>query len=493
MTSYDDVLQRANAAFLSGKTRNLEFRRKQLEGLWKMYEECENEMIECLAKDLRRSRQEAMLLEIEVMRNELKGLMVNLKEWSEPEKPDKAFVNALDGVYIFNDPYGVVLVLGAWNYPLQLTLVPVAAAIGAGNCVIIKPSEISPHCAKFMAEKIPKYLDNDCYQVVLGGVPETTELLKHKFDYIFYTGSTKVGQVIHAAANKHLTPVTLELGGKSPVYLDGSVDMEVAAKRILWGKFINVGQTCIAPDYIICSKEVEGKFLEEAKKILLEWYGDDPQRSPDLCRVVSQNHFNRLSALMKAGTIAIGGRTDIDERYIEPTLLVDVKDTDLVMQEEIFGPILPIYNVNNAYDAIEFIKLRPKPLVLYVFTTDAAIQDLFIQQTSSGAMCINDTVMQYAVDGLPFGGVGMSGIGRYHGKYSFETFVHKKACLARTYNVIGEKLASGRYPPYSDQKTTWIAFLMRKRHCPIPTKYLPHILMFVFGILATLGYQRFSQ
>lgn len=368
MSAYDDVLQRANAAFQSGKTRPLAFRRRQLEALWKLYEDLENEMIECLAKDLRRGRQEAMLLEIEVLRNDLKGLLANLKEWSEPEQPSKALVNALDGVYIFNDPYGVVLVLGSWNYPLQLTLAPVAAAIGAGNCVIIKPSEISSNCAKFMAEMIPKYLDNDCYQVVMGGVAESTELLKHKFDYIFYTGSSRVGQVIHAAANKHLTPVTLELGGKSPVYLDNTVDFETATKRILWGKFINVGQTCIAPDYIICTKEVEVKFLEQAKKILQEWYGDEPQRSPDLCRIINQNHFNRIQGLMKAGNIAIGGRVDVEERYIEPTILVDVKDTDLVMKEEIFGPLLPIYNVNNAYDAIEFIKARPKPLVLYVFT-----------------------------------------------------------------------------------------------------------------------------
>lgn len=292
MASYDDVMTTANAAFLSGKTRSVSFRQKQLEALLRMYEENENEMVDALAKDLRRSRQEAITCEIGLMVNELRELITNLRKWAAPEKPDKSFVNILDDVYVFNDPYGVVLVLGAWNYPLQLTLIPVAAAIGGGNCVIIKPSEISPNCAKFMADKIPMYLDQECYQVVLGGVTETTELLKHKFDYIFYTGSTKVGQIIHAAANKHLTPVTLELGGKSPVYIDNTVDFEISVKRILWGKFINCGQTCIAPDYILCSKDVEAKVLEYAKKILGEWYGDDPKRSPDLCRIISQNHFS---------------------------------------------------------------------------------------------------------------------------------------------------------------------------------------------------------
>lgn len=262
MVNYDDEMQKANAAFMSGKTRSLKFREKQLLALQQMYEENETEMLQALEKDLRKHKQEAMLCEIEIMKNELKGLIFHLKEWAGPEQPDKPMVNVLDSMYIFNDPYGVVLVLGAWNYPLQLTMVPVAAAIAAGNCVIIKPSEMATHSAKFMADYLPKYLDTDCYQVICGGVPETTELLKHKFDYIFYTGSTKVGQIIHQAANKHLTPCTLELGGKSPCYIDSTADMDISAKRILWGKFINVGQTCIAPDYILCTKEVEEKFLE---------------------------------------------------------------------------------------------------------------------------------------------------------------------------------------------------------------------------------------
>lgn len=493
MANYDDVMQRANTAFMSGRTRNVAFRKKQLTALQRMYEEQESEMLQALAADLRKSKHESMLCEIEILKNELIGLLHNLDEWTSPEKPDKPLVNALDDVYVFNDPYGVVLVLGAWNYPIQLTLVPVAAAIAAGNCVIIKPSEIAKNATRFMAETLPKYLDNDCYQVVCGGIPETTELLKHKFDYIFYTGSTRVGQIIHQAANKHLTPCTLELGGKSPCYIDNTADIEISTRRILWGKFINVGQTCIAPDYILCTKEMEEKFLAAAKKVMGEWYGDDLKASPDLCRIINQNNFNRLLGFMKSGQVALGGKSDLNELYIEPTILSNVQITDPVMQEEIFGPILPIININNAYDAIEFVKTRPKALVMYVFTTEASIQDLFITQTSSGAMCINDTVMQYCVDGLPFGGVGLSGMGKYHGKYSFDTFVHKKACLVKGFNCLGETLASGRYPPYSERKLWFTSQLMKKRTCPFPTKYFSHVMIFVFGIFATLMFRKYMD
>lgn len=256
-----------------------------------MYEECDAEMEQALKEDLGRHRQEAQLLEIEYLKNDLKNTLMHLDEWVKPEEPKKTIVNIMDKVRIYKDPFGVVLVMGAWNYPLQLTLLPVAGAIAAGNCVVIKPSEVSVACAKLIAEKLPKYLDNECYPVVVGGVKETTELLKEKFDYIFYTGSGRVGKIVYAAATENLTPVTLELGGKSPCYLDNTCDITTSTKRILWGKLINVGQTCIAPDYLICTKEVEKKFIEEAKKVLKEWYGNDSQTSPDLCRIVNKNHF----------------------------------------------------------------------------------------------------------------------------------------------------------------------------------------------------------
>lgn len=284
-------MQRSHAAFASGKTRNVDFRMKQLKQLKKMYEENQIEMENALAADLRKHKQEAVVFEIEFLKNDLINTTMNLKEWTQPEEPSKAFINAMDEVKIYKDPFGVVLIMGAWNYPLQLTLLPAQSAIAAGNVVIIKPSEVAPHCAKFMADTIPKYLDNDCYQVICGGIPETTELLKHKFDYIFYTGSTSVGKIVHAAANKHLTPVTLELGGKSPCYIDNTADIEIAARRVLWGKVINSGQTCIAPDYILCTKETQTKFVSEAKKVLTEWYGENKQDSPDLCRIINQRNY----------------------------------------------------------------------------------------------------------------------------------------------------------------------------------------------------------
>ncbi|XP_022230976.2 aldehyde dehydrogenase, dimeric NADP-preferring isoform X3 [Drosophila obscura] len=485
MANFDDTLQRARLAFASGKTRNVNFRRKQLENLLRCYEENECDIISALEADLRRPKQESLIVETEFMKNDIKHILYHLSDWVKAEKPSKSIINIMDDVQIYNDPFGVVLVIGAWNYPLQLLLVPVASAIAAGNCVVIKPSEIAGSCAKFIAEVIPKYLDNDCYPVVCGGPSETAELLKQRFDYIFYTGSTRVGKIIHASANKHLTPTTLELGGKSPCYIDKSVELRTAVKRILWGKLINCGQTCIAPDYILCSKEMQDKFVAEAKDVLKEWYGENIQSSPDLSRVINSGNFQRLLGLMKSGRVAVGGKYDAGERYIEPTILVDVKPNDPIMEEEIFGPILPIYTVESAYDAIKFINARESPLVLYIFTSETEVQNLFVNGTQSGGLCVNDTIMHYAVDVLPFGGVGMSGMGSYHGKYGFDTFTHKKSCLGKDLSAIGEKLASARYPPYSDRKGSFLSFLLRKRR-PLPNFYLTHVLAVGLGVGLTV-------
>ncbi|XP_058987143.1 aldehyde dehydrogenase, dimeric NADP-preferring isoform X2 [Musca domestica] len=492
MTNYDDILQRCRTAFANGKTRDLSFRKKQLENLLRMYEEHENDMINALDADLRRPKQESLVVETEFLKNDVKNILYNIDDWVKPELPPKSMVNLMDDVQIYKDPYGVVLVIGAWNYPLQLLLVPVASAIAAGNCVVIKPSEVAANCAKFIQETLPKYLDNECYPIVCGGPQETTELLKQRFDYIFYTGSTRVGQIIHAAANKYLTPCTLELGGKSPCYIDKSVELKTAVKRILWGKLINCGQTCIAPDYVLCSKEIEVEFIKEAKEILKEWYGDNIKDSPDLSRIINKTNFDRLLGLMKHGKIAVGGSYNANELYIEPTIIVDVKAEDPVMQSEIFGPILPIYNVESAYDAIKFINSRESPLAMYVFTTEPEIQNLFIHSTRAGGMLLNDTIMHYAVDTLPFGGVGFSGMGSYHGQYTFDTFVHKKSCLGKNLKALGEKLSSGRYPPYSERKASILNFLLRKRR-PLPNLYLSHILVFGLGVGLTFLVNHYMQ
>ncbi|XP_068620032.1 aldehyde dehydrogenase, dimeric NADP-preferring isoform X2 [Battus philenor] len=483
-----EIVEKARETYNSGVTRPIEWRRQQLQNLMRMYTENTNAMVAALAKDLRRCKMEAMLLETEYLINDLKNTLNNLDEWSQPERPSKGMVNILDEVVIYNDPYGVVLVIGAWNYPLQLLLLPMAGAIAAGNVVIIKPSELSEACAKFVAEMVPKYLDNDAVKVVEGGADVATELLKQRFDYIFYTGGTNVGKLVYAAATKHLTPVTLELGGKSPVYIDSTADIAITAKRVLWGKFINAGQTCIAPDYVLCSKEVQDKFVDAARDVLKEWYGEVPQKSPDLCRIINSRHFSRLQALLDASKdkVAIGGSSDPNDRFIEPTVLANVKDTDKIMEDEIFGPILPIVPVENAYEAIKFINAREHPLVLYVFSKQGNIHTLFNEQTRSGSVCINDTIMFYGVDTLPFGGVGNSGLGAYHGKASFDTFTHKKSCLIKNFNGLGEKIASARYPPYSDKKLKTITMLMAKRTLP-SFKFLPYLLTFALGAGVSYG------
>ncbi|KAK0177982.1 hypothetical protein PV328_001972 [Microctonus aethiopoides] len=443
VANYADLVQRTRDAFASGKTRPLKWRIQQLKQLQKMLEENAEQFHTALKSDLRRSKFENTVLEINYTLNEIAVMLRNIKEWSAVEKPTKAIVNILDSPEIHKDPYGVVLVLGAWNYPLQLTLAPAIGAIAAGNCVIMKPSEVAPATAEVLERLIPKYLDTECYHLLTGGVKETTELLKQKYDYIFYTGSGNVGKIVRDAANKFLTPVTLELGGKSPVYIDNTINLEMAVKRIIWGKFINAGQTCIAPDYLLCTKEISDGFIEIARKILEEWYGQNPKDSPDLCRIINQKNFQRLTNFLSGnGKVAIGGDFDAQEKYISPTILVDVKPNDPIMKEEIFGPILPIIIVSNAYEAIKFINDGDTPLAMYIFTKDRGVRDLFINQTRSGAMCFNDTIMQYAVDDLPFGGVGGSGMGAYHGRLTFDTFVHKKAVLVRDASYFGEVLAS---------------------------------------------------
>ncbi|XP_031333363.1 aldehyde dehydrogenase family 3 member B1-like isoform X2 [Photinus pyralis] len=486
------MVESARAAFQTGATKDVNFRMKQLKQLLRMYEENNTRIVEALASDLRKSRQEVEVIEIELLVHDLKNTIDSLHEWVKPERPPRSFANWLDKTYLFNEPYGVVLVIGAWNYPLLLTLLPLAGAIAAGNCVIIKPSEVTPASAKFMQEAIPKYLDNECYQVYTGGPSETTELLQEKFDYIFFTGSTHVGRLIHAAANKHLTPVTLELGGKSPVYIDNTADIDVVAHRVVWGKWINAGQTCIAPDYILCNKEVEAKFLKAADNVLKKFYKTNPKDSPDLCRIVNDKNFQRLSGFLKGANIALGGETDAKERFIGLTVLVDVKDNDPVMEEEIFGPILPIVNVTNAYDALNYINKRDKPLAMYIFSNNKRDVRLFLDNTSSGGVCVNDTAMHFTVCALPFGGVGASGMGRYHGKYTFDTFSHKKSCLYKSLGGVGEKLASGRYPPYSQSKTSALRMLLKYRK-GISLRYLPHLTMFVLGLIASCGFKYFAN
>ncbi|XP_050433409.1 aldehyde dehydrogenase, dimeric NADP-preferring isoform X1 [Adelges cooleyi] len=493
MADFGDIVEKARTAFNSNQTKSLHLRKHNLRQLLKLLNENGSDFEVALASDLRKSKQEAVIFEIDFLKNEILNALDSLDSWIKIEHPDKPLINFLDDVLIHKDPYGVVLVIGAWNYPLQLTLLPVIGAIAAGNSVVIKPSEIAPATAKLIAELVPKYISRDAFPVVLGGVDETTQLLKQRFDYIFYTGSTAVGKIVRQAANEFLTPVTLELGGKSPLYIDGTANMDIAVKRIMWGKCINAGQTCIAPDYILCTKEVQTKFVAKVKDTLKAWYTENVKNSPDLCRIVSEKHYKRLVELMNtSGTIAIGGGHDQKELYIEPTVLVDVKPTDPIMKEEIFGPILPIMIVDNAYDAINYINSRSKPLTLYCFSSDQEMQNLLMRQTSSGSFVVNDTCSHYAVENLPFGGVGLSGMGAYHGKNSFDTFTHRKSVLVKDFNIIGESCSSAKYPPYSDKKLSMISFLMRKKP-HLNFKFVPYLLVFGLGICATFAFKHLNK
>lgn len=485
MTKYEQIVESTREVFLSAKTRDVEFRKKQLKALMRMYNENEEALCKCLAKDLRKPKQEAVLLELNLLKDDLRHILARLDDWTKPESIPANLVTIFDKPLIYHDPYGVILIMGAWNYPVQLTLLPLSGAIAAGNCVIIKPSEVSPSTAETIAELIPKYLDNECYRVVCGGVEETTELLKQRFDYIFYTGSPHVGRIVREAANKYLTPTTLELGGKSPLYIDDSVDMDIAVRRIMWGKFINAGQTCIAPDYVLCTKEVQEKFVKKAAEVLKEWYGENPKSSPDLCRIVTEKQVSRLQEYLKDGKIVIGGDVDINEKWISPTIMVDAAPDSKLMTEEIFGPILPILNINSAYEAIKFINAREHPLCAYIFTSDVKIREMFVQVIRTGSMCINDCVVHFSIHDLPFGGVGNSGMGSYHGKASYDTFTHRKSCLIRNYNKIADFIGKKRYPPYSESNMTFLSKMLREQAFP-GLKYLPYLLTFGMGVASVL-------
>ncbi|XP_028134570.2 aldehyde dehydrogenase, dimeric NADP-preferring isoform X2 [Diabrotica virgifera virgifera] len=472
--------------FKSGKTLSISFRKKQLKGLLDFLTNEEEIICKALYDDLRKPRQECLIGEIEIVKAEIKTTLKNLDSWAKPHKVKASVVNFFDDLLIASDPYGVVLVIGAWNYPIFVLFQPVVGAIAAGNCVVIKPSEVAQATSNLIAKYLPKYIDTNCYPVYTGGPKETSELLEQRFDYIFYTGSTEVGKIVHKAASKYLTPTTLELGGKNPVYVDKSANLKATAKRILWGKFQNCGQICISPDYILCTPEVQVKLLGFMEDVIKEFFNGSVKTSKDYARIINSRHFDRLVGLLKNQNIAIGGHLDADERYISPTILVDVHPEDPVMQEEIFGPILPFINIKDEEEAINFINSREKPLALYVFTTKSKVKKTFMERTSSGAMVVNDTVMHIITEGLPFGGVGYSGMGSYKGKKTFDTFSHQKSVLSKSFNVIADKIESVRYPPNTNFTTSFLKGVL-KYNTTIPTQLLAYVFSFALGVAVTVS------
>jgi aldehyde dehydrogenase (NAD+) len=359
--------------------------------------------------------------------------------------------------YVLREPLGVALVIAPWNYPLQLLLLPMAAAIAAGNCVVTKPSELAPATSTAVARLLPRYLDPAAVAVVEGGVPETTALLAQRFDHIFYTGNGRVGRIVLHAAAEHLTPVTLELGGKSPAIVAADADLAVAARRIAWGKFFNAGQTCVAPDHVLVHRSVHARFVTELAKAVRQFYGSDPRQSADYARIVNDQHFTRVTGLLDAGgydRIVTGGDRDAVSRYLAPTVVDGAREDSALMGEEIFGPVLPILPVDDVTAAVAHVNSGDKPLALYAFTGDQDTVDQILRDTSSGGVLINHTLLQLSVPGLPFGGVGQSGMGAYHGRWGFETFSHRRAVLHKP----AKPDLPVQYPPY----TGWKQKVLRK-------------------------------
>lgn len=453
-TSIDEIpgiVERLRSAFDSGRTRPLSWRTKQLRALRSMLVDRESELLEALRADLGKSTFEGWLSEVNYVVGEIDHTLENLSAWSRPERvPTPLVVKPARG-RVYREPLGVVLVIGPWNYPLQLVLAPMVGALAAGNCVCAKPSEVSEHTSAILADLLPKYLDRDAVTIVEGAVPETTKLLEQRFDYIFYTGNGTVGRIVMKAAAEHLTPVTLELGGKSPCIVDRSVSLDVAARRIVWGKFFNAGQTCVAPDYVLAHRSVADRVTGALTRTIQDFYGPEPKKSRDYARIINERHVERLRPLLEEGEVVCGGEVDKEERYIAPTLLRGVSPEGKIMEDEIFGPILPILEVGSVDEAIRFVNERPKPLALYLFSDDREVEKAVLRRTSSGGACVNDTVAHLGVPELPFGGVGESGMGAYHGRSSFETFSHRKSVLHKSTRLD----PSLRYPPYDETKMKW--------------------------------------
>ncbi|HAR5547985.1 TPA: aldehyde dehydrogenase [Staphylococcus aureus] len=436
----------SKAFFNTQQTKDISFRKEQLKKLSKAIKSYESDILEALYTDLGKNKVEAYATEIGITLKSIKNARKELKNWTKTKNVDTPLYLFPTKSYIKKEPYGTVLIIAPFNYPFQLVFEPLIGAIAAGNTAIIKPSELTPNVARVIKRLINETFDANYIEVIEGGIEETQTLIHLPFDYVFFTGSENVGKIVYQAASENLVPVTLEMGGKSPVIVDETANIKVASERICFGKFTNAGQTCVAPDYILVHESVKDDLITALSKTLREFYGQNIQQSPDYGRIVNLKHYHRLTSLLNSAqmNIVFGGHSDEDERYIEPTLLDHVTNDSAIMQEEIFGPILPILTYQSLDEAIAFIHQRPKPLSLYLFSEDENATQRVINELSFGGGAINDTLMHLANPKLPFGGVGASGMGRYHGKYSFDTFTHEKSYIFKS-----TRLESGVHlPPY---------------------------------------------
>ncbi|MCB0999086.1 MAG: aldehyde dehydrogenase family protein [Ilumatobacteraceae bacterium] len=452
------IVAGARSAASSGRTRTREWRVATLRTVRELVVAHEGRILAALAADFGKPEFEAWATEIGFVLSDIDHTIAQLDRWMAPEKVPTPIAFQPGSSRIEREPLGVACVIAPWNYPVQLLLLPMVAAIAAGNAVVGKPSELAPATADTMAALV-RELDDPAVALVLGGVDETTELLRQRFDHILYTGNGRVARIVMRAAAEHLTPVTLELGGKSPTIVTASADLDIAARRIAWGKFLNAGQTCIAPDYVLVERSVHDQLVERIAARIREFYGDDPKRSGDYARIVNDAHFARLERLLAGATVAVGGDRDAATRYVAPTVLTGVSVDDPVMADEIFGPILPVIAIDSLDEAIEVVNRRDKPLALYSFSADDTDHEALVARTSSGGVCINGTIMHVSNPHLPFGGVGPSGMGAYHGKAGFDTFSHRRAVHERSTRVDPSLL----YPPYTAKK-----FALVKRGFTLP-------------------------
>ncbi|NBX23061.1 MAG: aldehyde dehydrogenase family protein [Microbacteriaceae bacterium] len=454
-----ELVSRLRTSFETGFTRSRDWRTTQLRALRRMIIEHEQDIEAALMADLGKPAVEAQITEIGFVLGEIDHTLTHLARWMKPQRVRVPAALVPASARVVSEPLGVALIIAPWNYPFQLAIAPLIGALAAGCAVVVKPSEISGATSNLLARLVAEYLDPRACAVVEGAAAETRWLLEARWDHILYTGNERVARVIAEAAAKHLTPTTLELGGKSPTFVDETTDMRAAATRIVWGKFVNAGQTCVAPDYVLVTP-VARPLLERALTDAVEaMFGSDPEVSPSYARIINDTHFDRLTALLGTGRSLLGGKLDKKSRYFPPTILADESAGSPVMRDEIFGPILPMIEVATHVDAIAFINARPKPLALYVFSETARVRRDFTEQTSSGALGFNVPLAHMSVHDLPFGGVGMSGSGAYHGKRSFEIFSHAKAVLSKplrpeTLGVI--------FPPYSRRKASLVTGALRK-------------------------------
>ena len=423
---------------------DINFRKQTLVKLLISVQKHEEEIIKALYDDFKKPAFEAVVSETAYIVSELNHTIKNINKWAKPNMVLPSLLNFPSTDYIYKEPYGKVLIIAPWNYPYQLALCPLIAAVAAGNQVVIKPSELTPNTSSIVTKIISETFDENHVKCVEGGVEITQELLAQRWDYIFFTGSVAVGKIVAKAAAENLTPVTLELGGKNPCIIDATANLKLAAKRIVWGKFLNAGQTCIAPDYLLVSNKIKSAFIELIKKEIIDAYGENPENSPDFPRIINQKNWSRLTGMLKGESILAGGKSNIQDYYLAPTLLDEPSLDSLVMKDEIFGPILPVLSFENEDDLVSIISRYEKPLSLYIFSNDNPFAKKIIQNYSFGGGCINDTVVYFSNKRLPFGGVGHSGIGAYHGKLSFSTFTHYKAIVKRA-NCLD---IPTRYAPY---------------------------------------------